>query len=691
MEQNKNIVTLEFGNTNIPSSYESKNTSETTYVTWGLDNLYPNFLIGLYHSSAIHSAIVNQKTTYILGNGMRINDTEVPDNMMVNSSDSLEEFSSKLIKDYLLFNAFAVEVLFNVFGEPISFHHIPVHKVRMNKSKTKFFYSEDWYYRKKNIVYDRYNPKTNKDSISKIFYYDGYFPSINNVYPTPEYAASIKAIVTDSSISEFNLNNIKNHFSPSNIITFFNGSNVTEAVKKQIIDEIDNKFKGETGKKFIIDFQHKDGKPADIKQLSATDWDKAYIEVNNRNIDNIMIGHEVQNPSLFGIKTAGSLGSSSEIQASYEMFKNNYISVKRNELTGALNALFYAYKPIQGTITFVDKPLFQNHIAEATREKIYTIDELRMLDGSEPLPNGLGNRIIGEPIVVAPVQQSEQSVDSFTPNETIKNLSGRQHQNVMRIVRQFTQGKLTKAQATLMLKNGFGFTDTDVETFLSIDETPITEAEIQQFLSEDVKKKVVNRILTDEDYNLIQDLGLIADDFEEVTNTDVIYTFDRESDISQYLIEKDLRGLTANEIAKKLSTDTKYNVSVGEVKDYLNKLQDGGLITYKTTPDGNVSITKSPTPPKPQISTGIITTMYKYIKRSDVSGGDLIPTSRSFCVKLINNNRLYTREEIQIMSGIFGYDVFKFCGGYYHNPETNETTTYCRHQWQPMKVKRRAQ
>jgi hypothetical protein len=85
-----------------------------------------------------------------------------------------------------------------------------------------------------------------------------------------------------------------------------------------------------------------------------------------------MIGHEVQNPSLFGIKTSGQLGSSSEIQASYEMFKNNYISVKRNELSGALNALFYAYKPIQGSITFVDKPLFQNHIADATREKIYT-------------------------------------------------------------------------------------------------------------------------------------------------------------------------------------------------------------------------------------------------------------------------------------------------------------------------------
>lgn len=676
----KNIVTLEFGNQNIPLPSESRNSSSETFVQWGLNNLYPNFLISLYSTSAIHSAIVNQKTNYIIGGGIRINDLE-PETIMVNSSDNLNDFTKKIIIDYLLFNSFSVEVLFNVFNEPISYHHIPVHKVRTNKSKTKFFFSEDWFYRTRNITYTRYSPKKNADTTSKIFYFDGYFPSINNVYPTPEYEASIKSIVTDAAISEFNLNNIRNQFSPSNIITFFNGSNVTEAVKRQITDEIDNKFRGESGKKYIIDFQHKDGKAAEIKQLSATDWDKAYIEVNNRNIDNIMIGHTVQNPSLFGIKTSGQLGSSTELQASYEMFKNNYISVKRNEITTALNQLFINFQLIQGDITFFDKPLFQTQIGDGLREKIYTIDELRNIDGSEPLPNNAGNRLIGEPVVTSQIQQSETTQpEQLQTNDSIKNLTGRQHQNVMRIVRQYGQGRLTKSQASLMLKSGFGFNDLDVEQFLGIDEEPMTNTEIQQFLDE--KKNF--KILTEEDYELVKDLGLYEDDFEEVTGEEVLSKFDREGDLSQYIIEKDINGLSKLQIAEQISKDTNYNVGAKEVSDLLKNLTESGLIKYNDD-NGKIKITPNKVEVKPPSDS--IMVMYKYDKRPDVPGNTLIATSRGFCIKIINNNKLYTRSDIQTMSSIFGYDVFQFAGGFYHNPDTDETTPYCRHFWVEKKVK----
>ncbi len=55
--------------------------------------------------------------------------------------------------------------------------------------------------------------------------------------------------------------------------------------------------------------------------------------------------------------------------------------------------------------------------------------------------------------------------------------------------------------------------------------------------------------------------------------------------------------------------------------------------------------------------------------------------SRAFCVKLIELNRLYTREEIQAISIKIGYDVWKYRGGWYTNPDTGKTTPYCRHEW----------
>ena len=59
----------------------------------------------------------------------------------------------------------------------------------------------------------------------------------------------------------------------------------------------------------------------------------------------------------------------------------------------------------------------------------------------------------------------------------------------------------------------------------------------------------------------------------------------------------------------------------------------------------------------------------------------VITKSRNFCIKLLELNRLYTRIDIETISSRLGYDVWKYRGGWYHNPETGKTTPYCRHEW----------
>jgi hypothetical protein len=51
-------------------------------------------------------------------------------------------------------------------------------------------------------------------------------------------------------------------------------------------------------------------------------------------------------------------------------------------------------------------------------------------------------------------------------NTTITNMTGRQMQNVTRIVRKFNKDELTYEQAAQLLKQGFGFTDEDVDLWL---------------------------------------------------------------------------------------------------------------------------------------------------------------------------------------------------------------------------------
>lgn len=651
-KEENNLKAFDFSNQNIPTATESRNTSEQTFVTWGgaaigqtnfqqnydingnntYYNLYPNFLLKLYRDSPIHGAIINQKANYIVGSGLKMDNKDI--DVMVNPSDSLKEFISKIILDYLIFNAFSVEVLFNVQNEPIEFHHVPFQNLRMNVNKDLFFYSKDWRYYKWQNTFERYQPQNNQDANSKIFFYDGYSPSENRTYPTPEYTQVIRPITTDVAINEFNLNNIENQFSVSSIITFYNGGNVTDDVKRQNIDQINRTYKGQNGKKIMVDFQSKDGKAADVKPLTVGDWDKSYLQVYNNTIDAIIIGHGCQSGALFGISQPGKLGSNQELELSYKAFKDNYISVKRSQIQSALMQMFSEFKPILGVLEFQDKDTFKQEI-DKNKLLYYTIDELRAIDNLAPLPNGDGARLLSA--VKPPLAYPTPQAPSNKP---------------------------------------------DANAVPDPSAPQATVAPEQQ--SEEVKKKSNSRKLTEEDYEKIKHLGLSAGDFDIVEKMIHKHTrFSTESDIADYLISNDIKGLTIEEVVDLLGK-AGIETTADDVQDVLTSLNESGIADVETDDEGKIKVTPNPKPEIPD--SDAVSVMYKYVLRDDIDGDDLLPTSRSFCVKLIENDRLYTREDIQSMGAIFGYDIYKYCGGFYHNPETDETTPYCRHQWQALRV-----
>jgi hypothetical protein len=42
---------------------------------------------------------------------------------------------------------------------------------------------------------------------------------------------------------------------------------------------------------------------------------------------------------------------------------------------------------------------------------------------------------------------------------------------------------------------------------------------------------------------------------------------------------------------------------------------------------------------------------------------------------------MYLRSEIDQITARIGRDVWRYRGGFYHNPKTNRTTPWCRHEW----------
>lgn len=618
--ENENIIGLNFG-VNVPTPYESRNTSNSTYVQWGLDNLYPNFLLKLYMNSGVHQAIVNQKSTYIIGEGLQ-NANKEPLTFKANAIESIDEVIRKAVKDFVLYNSFAIEFVYNGIGEVVELIHVPVHQLRMNREKTLFFHCEDWINTRKYNLIKRFNPYELPDSTSRLFFYDGYFPSPYLVYPQPEYAGIIKSLMIDEYIQVFNLNTITNNFSPATLINIYEGRNLSHEVKRQTKQAIEKAYTGADGQRVFINFTDKDGKAIEISNLSAADWINAYNAQYKVNMENIMIGHGVQNPALFGLKTEGQLGNTNELEASYQMFQNNYVSVKRQELIAGISAMLRQSKMYTQPVEFGHKPLFNDTIGEQTKEKILTINELRKLAGFEPLADKeVGDKLIAQ-----------------------------------------------------------------------IQKPTIVPAGMNDIVQPEVKKKACSdgkcshgKDLKESDFELIKHLGSNEEEFEVI---DVLeFQFDKESDIADWLINNNLNNQRLGDIVDVLSNEVNISTTEDEVQNILDKLTKAGMINVEVADSGRINIKSLPAPQVPE--TDKVFTMYRYQKRPEASGDILLPTSRSFCRKVVESKKLYSLEDIQTMESIFGYDIKKLGGGYWYNPETEETKTHCRHYWQSVKVKRK--
>jgi hypothetical protein len=82
------------------------------------------------------------------------------------------------------------------------------------------------------------------------------------------------------------------------------------------------------------------------------------------------------------------------------------------------------------------------------------IDDL----GSEIATNPKGGETVVGP-------ETELSI-----NDNLKKLSGREYQNLMRIIREYSKNKITRDMAKQMLKSGYGLTEEECSAYLGEEE-----------------------------------------------------------------------------------------------------------------------------------------------------------------------------------------------------------------------------
>ena len=662
MDNQYKVIELKFDRALQPVFTEKKNKG---YVEFGEVNNYPEYLLSLYNESPKHGAIVKGKSTYIFGRGFE-------DKSKANSrGESWNDILKKCVKDDELFRGYYLQIIWNRAKQISEVYHIDFSKVRVSKDLSTFYIKNDWLdWKEKPREYPQFN--VNEPYGSQIYYKREYNPT-SSIYPLPSYFQGLNYIESDIEVSRHILGNAKQGFVGSTLINLNNGDPINEEHKGEVEKGLLKKFTGDSGKRVVIMFNKSKENSADIQNLGTTMLTKEdFTNINNLIQQEIFASHQITSPSLFGIKTEGQLGGRTEIRDAYEIFNNTYVQERQEEF----NQVFTDFRNLKGEVgEFNIIPLepLKFEFTEAIMVANLTQNEIRELMGREPLQNGAVTSDGAQAITEQPVQQVETPMS----NDAIKNLSGRQYQNVMRIVRQFGNGKLTKEQAGLMLKNGFGFTDNDVNTFLGLDDNPLTDDEVQKFsMSEDERMIEHFANCGEYDYNEIsfEDARInFADDLTQ-TQINVLDLITKDKNITPNVISKTLKIDTdlVNEIIddfikKKIVSITQSSVNATPVYEVLQPVSE---LTNK----------------KPKTTKLYI--RYKYDWRSGFSDKDM-KTSRPFCLKMremSNAGKSWSRSDIESLSVALGYSVWERRGGWYTMSD-GEHRESCRHIWSSKLMK----
>lgn len=315
------------------------------WVLYGENNLMPQFLIEQFNNSAIHKAIIKSKQIQIVGDGLSCENNPMALITPVNGKEMIEEVYKKCALDLILFGGYAINVIKTKDGKGIAeIYHIDFSRIRTGKinNKTgeieKYFYSADWSNTRKFPVEEFPIFDLKDKSPSQIYYYKQYSPN-NDYYPVPDYSGGLASIQIDVQIKEFHSNNLKNGMLPSLWIDFVNGIPAPEETKI-ITRGLESQFSSvNNAGRPIISFSESPELSPKITQIPPSSNDGYYAAIYEDVLRSILSAHRVSSGELYGISTAGKLGTRNEIVDHSEYFRLMVIRPYQRELLGVFNKL----------------------------------------------------------------------------------------------------------------------------------------------------------------------------------------------------------------------------------------------------------------------------------------------------------------------------------------------------------------
>jgi hypothetical protein len=616
-----------FREASVPLPVENQKRGDS-FISWGNDNLYPQFLVSLYYNSSIHQGIVNSKVKYISSSGLDSDTNDKAKWELIkkngNAPYSLDEIAVMLANDQEIINSFAVLFKKNPISKFWDAHHIPVELIRKSSNEEYYEYSENW--KEKNQSEEKTGYKLIKSiealslqdnevllyvsAKSKQHLVDDRTKQLTkSVYPIPSYSGCISSILASVEMNYFRYSEVVNGFKGGTIINVPTGEPNNQDEKKKIVA----KLKGESSDRdkqggIVVTFSKSQETAPSVVQINGNNLDQRYLLTQESIVDEIMVGHSVINPALFSVKTAGQLGGTAELETAYSIFMNNYAQDRQKTITDALEYAHYTLNNFVGGIFFIPKPLQLTQQVESKSQIADTIDKMSPLLATSVLANLTINEqraLAGlPPIVNGDVLQGTRQAFSEV-NENV----------------------------VLSWFNEVGTTDYK----------EVYSQEIKSFENLDMSEKEL----------------LSKYKFADTLSAD-----------QNRIIELINNGESYGAIVKAIDKGATY------VSKQLIELEKLGMIKgFELTPQG-----------KSNVGNVDFRVVYQYRERTDAPPLKEGGTSRPFCKALLAAKKVFKREEIDMITARLkaaGIDrnVWEYKGGWYTNPNTKVHTPSCRHTW----------
>jgi hypothetical protein len=675
------------------------------YITYGFANEYPYYLLDNYRRSSKHNAIVNGKVNYIMGGGWQAGDDLTVEQQArfnkffdgLSSTEDLNDITEKLVLDLEIFNGFAVCVHWNKMGTIAKMEHIPFEKIRVDKEERMFQVAE-WYNDDMVQLFPKIGdvekiPAFDPDNrIGKqLFYYRVYAAGVKS-YPLPEYMGGLAWIEADVQVANFHNNNLRNNFWGGYLINFNNGIPTPEE-QGDIERQIKRKFSGtDNAGRFVVTFNDDVSKAPTLEPLTPSDMDKQFEILNKAIQQEIFISHRVVNPMLFGVKTEGQLGGRQELVEAYELFKATYINDRVRKVERMINYLG-SFNGVEGMELIPVEPITER-LSEQALLTIMTPEELREKAGLPPLEKQPAD-------VVGPNPQPDEQpqAPAQLSNDNIKKLSGREYQNLMRIVRHYAQDKITLEMARTMLSAGFGLSAEEVNTLLGVQEQKFSNPNEPWWGEEDDESDLG---WGDEEFKVLEvvasKFGSNADEYVVMNSRPIRFDSDLDTQVRQAFAEL---GEEEKELDKKIEAYRKKNrdASVEEMaKEFgVSKAKVAKRVAYLMNKDrypiaraADQIVEKNLPKGVKEVAEPVLEVRYKYAWAAGFSNADK-GSSREFCkvmLDLADQGKVYTRADIDGISSIMGYSVWNRRGGWYHTA-SGVNRPQCRHVWEQQIVIRK--